>query len=66
MNIGKQLSVIRYFKGTRGQDILLSVDSDLILQGLCDLDLAACPLILRSITGWLVFLGHSRSYVLDD
>ena len=37
----------------------MSADSDLTLQGWCDSDWASCPLTRRSITGWLVFLGHS-------
>ncbi|XP_057543951.1 secreted RxLR effector protein 161-like [Amaranthus tricolor] len=53
------LRVVRYLKGTRGQGILLSADSDLTLQGWCDSDWVACPLTRRSVTGWLVFLGHS-------
>ena len=53
------LSVVRYLKGTPGQGILLSAISDLTLEGWCDSDWAACPLTRRSVTGWLVFLGHS-------
>ncbi|XP_021737709.1 uncharacterized protein LOC110704229 [Chenopodium quinoa] len=53
------LRVVRYLKGTPGQGILLSADSDLTLQGWCDSDWAACPLTRRSLTGWLVFLGKS-------
>ena len=53
------LRVVRYLKGTPGQGILLRSDSDLSLQGWCDSDWAACPITHKSITGWLVFLGHS-------
>ncbi|XP_021734043.1 uncharacterized protein LOC110700750 [Chenopodium quinoa] len=53
------LRVVRYLKGTPGQGILLSGDSDLTLQGWCDSDWAACPLTRCSLTGWLVFLGKS-------
>ena len=53
------LRVVRYLKGTPGQGILLRSDSDLSLQGWCDSDWAACPITRRSLTGWLVFLGHS-------
>ena len=53
------LRVVRYLKGTPGQGILLRSDSDLSLQGWCDSDWAACPITRKSITGWLVFLGHS-------
>ena len=52
------LRVVRYLKGTSGQGILLSADSDLSLQGWYDSDWAACPLTRRSITGWLVFLRY--------
>ncbi|CAH9074495.1 unnamed protein product [Cuscuta epithymum] len=53
------LRVVRYLKGSPGQGILLRADSDLTLIGWCDSDWAACPLTRRSISGWLVFLGHS-------
>ncbi|XP_021719504.1 uncharacterized protein LOC110687200 [Chenopodium quinoa] len=53
------LRVVRYLKRTPGQGILLSADNDLTLQGWCDSDWAACPLTHRSLSGWLVFLGHS-------
>ncbi|CAH9079543.1 unnamed protein product [Cuscuta epithymum] len=53
------LRVVRYLKGSPGQGILLRADSDLTLTGWCDSDWAACPLTRRSLSGWLVFLGHS-------
>lgn len=53
------LRVVRYLKGSPGQGILLRADSPLSLTGWCDSDWAACPLTRRSLTGWLVFLGHS-------
>ena len=53
------LRVVRYLKGSPGQGILLRSDSELSLKGWCDSDWAACPLTRRSLTGWLVFLGHS-------
>lgn len=51
--------VVRYLKGSPGQGILLRADSSLSLTGWCDSDWAACPLTRRSLTGWIVFLGHS-------
>lgn len=51
--------MVRYLKGTPGQGILLRADSALTLQGWCDSEWAACPVTRRSLTGWLVFLGHS-------
>ena len=53
------LKVVRYWKGTPRQGILLSADCDLTLQGWCDSDWSACPITRRSLTGWLVFLGQS-------
>ncbi|CAH9085209.1 unnamed protein product, partial [Cuscuta europaea] len=53
------LRVVRYLKGSPGQGILLRADSDLTLTGWCDSDWAACPLTRKSVSGWLVFLGHS-------
>ncbi|CAH9074985.1 unnamed protein product [Cuscuta europaea] len=53
------LRVVRYLKGSPGQGILLRSDSNLHLQGWCDSDWAACPLTRRSLSGWVVFLGHS-------
>ncbi|KAH7538135.1 hypothetical protein FEM48_Zijuj03G0166900 [Ziziphus jujuba var. spinosa] len=53
------LRVVRYLKGTLNQGILLRADSDLSLHGWCDSDWAACPVTRRSLSGWLVFLGHS-------
>ncbi|CAH9096431.1 unnamed protein product [Cuscuta europaea] len=53
------LRIVRYLKGTPGQGILLRSDSALSLTGWCDSDWAACPITRRSISGWIVFLGHS-------
>lgn len=58
-NLEAALRIVRYLKGTHGQGIHLRADSDLTLQGWCDFDWAACPITHRSLTGWLVFLGHS-------
>lgn len=51
--------IVRYLKGTPGQGVLLRADSNLSLQGWCDSDWAACPIMRRSMSGWLVFLGGS-------
>ena len=53
------MRVVRYLKGTPGQGVLLRADSELSLQGWCDSDWAAYPLTRHSLTGWIVFLGHS-------
>ncbi|CAH9084778.1 unnamed protein product [Cuscuta epithymum] len=53
------LRVVRYLKGSPGQGILLRADSELSLTGWCNSDWDACPLTRRSLSGWLVFLGHS-------
>lgn len=53
------LRVVRYLKIGPGQGILLRSDCNLTLSGWCDSDWASCPLTRRSLSGWLVFLGHS-------
>ncbi|GAA0186207.1 transmembrane signal receptor [Lithospermum erythrorhizon] len=53
------LRVVRYIKGCPGQGILLRSDCDFVLSGWCESDWASCPLMHRSLTGWLVFLGGS-------
>lgn len=53
------LRVVRYLKGNPGQGVLLDSHCDLRLYGWCDSDWATCPLTRRSLTGWIVFLGHS-------
>ncbi|KAJ4747387.1 Retroelement pol polyprotein-like [Rhynchospora pubera] len=53
------IRVMRYLKGSPGQGILLSANSDLTLYGYCDSDWAACPLTRRSLTGYFVMLGTS-------
>lgn len=53
------LRVVRYLKGNPGQGVLLDSHCNLQLYGWCDSDWAACPLTRRSLTGWIVFLGHS-------
>ena len=45
--------------GTPVRGILLRSDSTLSLQGWCDSDWAACPITRRSLTRWIVYLGHS-------
>jgi len=53
------LRVVRYLKSNPGQGVLLDSRCDLQLSGWCDSDWAACPLTRKSLTGWIVFLGHS-------
>ncbi|MCI03672.1 hypothetical protein A2U01_0024712 [Trifolium medium] len=53
------LRVVRYLKGNPGQGIVLDKDCDMRLSGWCDADWAACPLTRRSLTGWIIFFGHS-------
>ncbi|KAJ4771370.1 Retroelement pol polyprotein-like [Rhynchospora pubera] len=53
------IRVMRYLKGSPGQGILLSANSDLTLYGYCDSDWATCPLTRRSLTGYFVMLGTS-------
>ena len=54
------LRVVRYLKGNPGQGILLRTDCDLTLYGWCDSDWVSYPLTRRSLTGWIVMLGHSH------
>ncbi|CAH9080170.1 unnamed protein product [Cuscuta europaea] len=53
------LCVVRYLKGAPGQGILLPYASDLHLTAWCDSDWVSCAPTRRSLTGWLIFLGHS-------
>lgn len=53
------LRVVRYIKGSPGQGIFLSASSNLHLMAYCDSDWAGCPISRRSLSAYLVFLGHS-------
>lgn len=53
------LRVVRNLKGSPGQDIFLSSDSDLRLLAYCDSDWASCPLTRRTLTGYVVLLDNS-------
>lgn len=53
------LRVVRYLKGHPGQGIHLDRTSDVQLHAWCDADWAGCPITRRSLTGWIIFLGHS-------
>ena len=53
------LRVVRYLKGTAGEGIFLSSNSDLQLYGYCDSDWGACPLSRRSLSAYFIQLGSS-------
>ena len=53
------LHVVRYLKGNLGQGVLVHRDNNLLLSAWWDFDWASCPLIQRSLTSWIIFLGNS-------
>lgn len=53
------LRVMRYLKGSPGQGILLSSNSDLALNVYCDADWSGCPLFRRSLSAFVVMFGGS-------
>ena len=53
------MRVVRYLKGTAGQGILLSSQSDLKLSVYCDADWSACPVTRRSLSAYVALVGNS-------
>ncbi|XP_013607807.1 uncharacterized mitochondrial protein AtMg00810-like [Brassica napus] len=53
------LRLVRYLKGSSSQGIFLRSDSDLTITAYCDSDWASCPLTRRSLSAYIIYLGHS-------
>lgn len=53
------ICLLRYLKSSPGQGLLLPSSNDLNLHVYCDSDWASCPMMRRSITGYLVMLGSA-------
>lgn len=53
------MRVVRYLKGSLGQDFFFSGTLDLQLLGSSDVDWGGCVEARRSISGYSFFLGHS-------
>ena len=51
--------VIRYLKGSVGQEVWLHSEPTNIFTCWCDSDWAACPNTRRSITGYVIKFGES-------
>ena len=51
--------VLRYLQGQPDLGILLNNSAHFSLEAYCDSDWAACPHSRRSVSGYVVFLGHS-------
>ena len=57
-NWDASIRVIKYLKGTVGQEIWSQSKPANVLSCWCDSDCAACPIARRSITGYLVKFGE--------
>lgn len=59
LHLDAVIRVLRYLKGTPGQGIFLSRQSNLNLIGYCDADWGSCPTTRRSVSWYCIFLGSS-------
>ena len=53
------LRTFRYINGSLSQGILLRADSDLRVTAFCNSDWNTCPITRRSVSAYIVQLGHS-------
>jgi len=53
------LRVLRYLKQNPGHGIFLDANSEIKVKGFSDSDWAGCPETRKSVTGFIVYLGHS-------
>ncbi|KAK2988714.1 hypothetical protein RJ640_020979 [Escallonia rubra] len=59
LHLDASFRVLHYLKNAPGQGIMFPSCNSLTLHGYCDVDWAGCPMICKSTTGYILFLGSS-------